>query len=604
MRGAVALLVGLMAVAAIPASGYGASAHGAKAKAIRCPTKAQPKRRCPKASKIIRTHSNGTVGRSEALKAFAATIAPLPGVKPPKHGYPFITSGSGPIRWVLANWSGLTAAQKAAVQKALPGIAVPGGSSAAASSPPPAQPPDAHAAKQSLTDLQVIAEEARGKLNIHFNPDLTIPFVVKLGSPPSNSLNAYAYVLPQGGPCIVTFTPKGQAQSLGEARQTMLHELTHCWENQLSPSPAASPAWLAEGSATWVEAVVGREWNGKNYSSGDIRGWWKIYLTSFKTPLTAQAYSALGFYAHLAHSGTDVFSDLAAAFASPDPVNKAYDILIDASAQAAAFKTTNSPAGTRLADVGDDWVAYGPMLPGVDQARYNPPTLSLGSSSESIKAKAYGHAVVGLSPKSAAEVVELKLDTPASAWGLLHHAGGDVKLQEADGASYCAREKCICPNGSKIQPLGDQSYLALYGQKAVAKVTLKPVKLKEACKSKTKVTVTGGTNMNFSEAFCVAGSNQLRVELSWNKGGVKQGHVTLEINGYTGKGTYTTGPSLATVDDFRQFTMGSWNLAQSGTITVDSPGLAYGYGAAGTVNTVSYRNDPYSSVLVSGEWAC
>src|SRR6266536_5869646 len=107
VRGVLALLAAIAAVAVCPAYGYAASAHGAKAKPIRCPTKAHPKRHCPKAADFVRTHSNGTVGRAEALKAFAATIAPLPGVKPPKRGYPFITSGSGPIRWVLANWSGL-----------------------------------------------------------------------------------------------------------------------------------------------------------------------------------------------------------------------------------------------------------------------------------------------------------------------------------------------------------------------------------------------------------------------------------------------------------------------------------------------------------------
>jgi hypothetical protein len=600
-----ALLAAMAAVAVCPAYGYPASAHAAKTKHPRCPLKGHPKQRCPKAADIVRTHSNGTVGRSEALKAFAATIAPLPGVKPPKHGYPFITSGSGPIRWVLGQWSKLTPAQQAAVQKALPGIALPGAASTAGSPPRSVPHPRARtAANLSLAELQELVEKARDKLNAHFNPDLTLPLAVQLGNPPSNQLDAYAYVPQQKGPCIITFTPNGQAHSLEEGRMIMLHELTHCWQNQLNPFPGKAPTWLVEGSATWVQAVVGREWNGKSYAWSDIKGWWKIYFASFKTPLTAQSYSAMPFFAHLAHSGADVFSALAAAFASPDPANTAYDIFVDAGVQGGKFKTTTAPAGTRLADLGDDWVAYGPMLPDADEARYNPPTLSLGSSSESIKAKAYGHTVVGLSPKSAAEVVKLKVDTTVIAWGLLHHAAGDVKLQEADGLSFCARQKCICPNGSKFQPLGDQSYLALYGQKDEAEVTLKPEKLKDACKAKTKVTVTGASNMSFTKAFCVLGSNQLRVELPWSEGNVKQGHVTLEINGYTGKGTYKTGPSLATVDDFRPFTMGSWNLAQSGTITVGSPGLTGGYGAAGTVNTVSYRKDPYSSVLVSGEWSC
>src|SRR5204862_523180 len=76
-----------------------------------------------------RIKADGTVPTSAALQAFALAIAPLPGVKVPSGPAGTIRAGGSIVRWMRGHWNDLTAAPRAAVQKAPPGTAVtsPGG---------------------------------------------------------------------------------------------------------------------------------------------------------------------------------------------------------------------------------------------------------------------------------------------------------------------------------------------------------------------------------------------------------------------------------------------------------------------------------------------
>jgi hypothetical protein len=561
-----------------------------------------------RAKPIVPVHSDGQVGLSTARQVFAATIAPLPGVHPPKRGYPALHDGSGPVQWVLQHWAQLTAAQQAAVAKALPGIAVPG-------APLRLAAPAGHAAALSIAQLEVMAEEARTRLNAHFNPPVTKPITVDTQPFASDTLDSLAYT--EGGPmnsCRIVFTPAGLADTVAETRMTMLHEVTHCYQLQVAKD--VLPAWLEEGSPEWVAAVVGAEWNGAGYHSGRIAGWWIGYFDTFEAPLTQRTYDAMPFFARLAESGANVFGTLSAMYQA-QPSSAVYDMAVDPSTFAGTqLLGTLTSSGLRRPSLGPAWAAAGAMIPPASTARYNPATRVVPKAAPglTVTAKPYSNAAFRIASK--AEVVDLHVLSPGGAWGRLHAADGDHDLVPE---SFCASGDCTCPGGGEITPLGDQAHIALFGHKDGAAVRLAPTTRDEACGRKsTELNVTGAWTATFRRQGSCSVSNlgdpqtlsALFVEYETG------GQVTLEIRRYTGPGTYRTGldppsganggPSRAAVVKFGEPGGGSWGVDVSadepGTIRVDTAGPG---GATGQVDTVSRSpGEPPTTVHVGGRWSC
>ena len=594
MRRAVCLALLLVLAPAADAASARAK-HRAKAK-----VKADP----------IPVRRDGRVARTTALKVFAATIAPLPGVKPPKRGYPAIHDGSGPIRWVVAHWSRLTSAQRAAVQKALPGIAVPG-----ASYRPPAR---ARRASVGLAELQPMLDEARARLNFRLEPDLTKPATVELGAagPKGSDTDGFAYTtVGEDNACRVVFTPLGQADTLEDARLTMLHELIHCYQFQRTAQDL--PAWLEEGATEWVSATLGAEWN-PAFASPLIANRWTNYFGTFEAPLTERTVTAIGFFAQLAASGVDVFKALPDAYSTPDAVHTAYDVLLDPDTAAGKlFLDTEAASGLRRAALGPAWVAEGPMIPPAGAGkRYDPPTrvvLKTKQSGVKLIAAAYGNAAARIT--SNAEAVEVTVVTPETARGRIHAADGDHAL--ASETFLCGGTACTCPDGSVVSPLGDQGYVAVFAHKAPAVVQLTPTSLDDACGHKsTLLQVTGAFTATFDRQGSCSVSSVDGGTLSAVFYSTGVGQVTLSMKRYHGPGIYQTGldppsgarggPSRAAVVKFGEPGGGSWGVDvsadQPGTIDVAtaSPG-----GASGAVDTVSRsRDEPPTFVHVTGRWSC
>ncbi len=98
------------------------------------------------------------------------------------------------------------------------------------------------------------------------------------------------------------------AHTSGQVPETAAHEAFHCLAGQLSGTLANFEShgnWLIEGSAGWVEsALIAHD--------RSAQGYWMDYLLSPTTPLFDRmglrdppywAYSAIGFFGHLAASG-------------------------------------------------------------------------------------------------------------------------------------------------------------------------------------------------------------------------------------------------------------------------------------------------------------
>ena len=534
-------------------------------------------------------------------------------MKPRKGGYPYLRSASGPIRWVLRHWSRLSRAQRAAVRKALPGVRTPGAKTAAA-------PRRARSAQ--LVALQKIADQGRALLNTFLAPDLTILVHVDVDLV-WKSADAGAYAELDGG-CRIAFPPGTDPDDV-YVRELMLHELTHCYEFQLTPAPYGAAPWVTEGAAEWVQAVVSPHWLGPGYVSQVIRNDWKAYFKNFTAPLTQHAYTAMPYYAHLAHTygQAQVFQTIAAMF-SAQPKD-AYGIFTGGNP--IQFLDTLAPSGTRLSPLGASWVTAGPHIPPVDQARYNPPSVAVGAGTVNLDTGAYRRTVVGLNPAKGAEAVKLDVGSPDSAWGLLHHEQGDLRVQ--DGDTYvCVGKQCTCPDGREIPRLGDDGYLALFAHRKTAKVRLKGAKLAEACdQDPSAMVVSGAFSMIVKERGSCGlkasemGSKPLDALFATGYSPSRPqglGQVLLRVSG-AGPGSYPAdidkpnpwGSALVT--RFGEPGGGAWSaynrvgqepiVRNFGTVTVNAVSEA---GASGTVDMVLFANPPEapSQVHLTGRWSC
>jgi hypothetical protein len=97
--------------------------------------------------------------------------------------------------------------------------------------------------------------------------------------------------------CVITVFPAGQALSTRELRHTLVHEVTHCYQERYAPEGVGIP-WLAEGSAAWVAADL----EGRSTATSD---YWARYVSTPRTALFRRTFSAIGFFASLTCHGVD-----------------------------------------------------------------------------------------------------------------------------------------------------------------------------------------------------------------------------------------------------------------------------------------------------------
>ena len=87
----------------------------------------------------------------------------------------------------------------------------------------------------------------------------------------------------------------------------LIHELVHCLGfEHFGAAYGHMPDWYADGSATWAQSVLGSSSGVKAATLSKI---WGYYLKTPQTPLFSRVaplgYDAVGFFVHLAETGTD-----------------------------------------------------------------------------------------------------------------------------------------------------------------------------------------------------------------------------------------------------------------------------------------------------------
>lgn len=437
---------------------------------------------------------DGTVDLPTALAAFTLAVGKVPGGNPPAGPVEAIGSGTLAVSWVLSHWPELSADQRTAVLAAL-GVPTSTNTPAdfvkAPSQPPatnpniPCQRADSAGAAPYRAQLAGIESE----LTAHLGRPLTIDKNLFLSVNTRNlEQPSLMYTWPcnagqvadsgQVDGCTIHINPKttGGAFTADEQHSFLIHEVMHCYlYDKFDTAYNKMPAWYIEGAPTFGMEVLGGR-------SSRLDGIWRYYLQTPDLALNRRAYSGLGFFVHLAETGTDVWSVI-------DPIGAA---MLGKGKSPDATEAGWQAAGVRPDFVqswgsgfvqgrypGTPWTSTGPNLPS-----YRP-----GLKSDQL---ANGGSVPMASPAFAAGVKQLDISAevvlvnPDSGTGgrLSLGGGADTGL---GGGPYCTVTNCKCPQGTpgadttfeKIAP--GEEYVGISGGDKPGTATLVGRSLADFC---------------------------------------------------------------------------------------------------------------------------
>jgi hypothetical protein len=452
---------------------------------------------------LDRIGPDGRVDLPTALAAFALAVGPVPGAAPPAGRREPLVSGSLAVAWILAHWPELDAPQRAAVRAALdvpPATRAPAalhvGTPAVAPTPTPApadpdlpcltaDSADAAPYRAMFADVEadIHAHLGRGlsiKDKVFFSVntrDLEQPSMLYTFACSGTQVTKAKPGKPGKVPgCTIHVNPKvhNGPFSPKELYSFLVHEVMHCFlYDGFGTEYDKMPAWYVEGPPTWAMEVLGTS----SFRLGEI---WQSYLDGPAKPLARRDYDGLGFFVHLAETGTDVWKTI-------DPIGAAM-VGRGPGATAAGW----AAAGIRPGFLdswgsgfvtgrypGTAWNTTGPNL-----TRYTP-GLPRGRVSEgparTITAAPFATAVEHLDVDAA--VIQVNV-TPGTSGRITLGGGADAIL---GSGPYCTITDCACPAGSPgagttfgKMSSGEQ-YVALTGGDRAGSATLVGQSLADFC---------------------------------------------------------------------------------------------------------------------------
>ena len=261
---------------------------------------------------LSQVQPDGSVSKDLALEAFSTVIAPLPGIPAATGAAPTDfeqADGTFAINWLNQYRDQLTPDQAAVVNQVL----APSTGDPVAAAGPLADVSGlgpAVAADDRLTPYQAAIDSAKSTIESRLHRTLQEGIFFGFSPPPSELPRALAYAFPaiaaNGSPsCEVRatnlLTDSGSSQT--RINVAMAHEVFHCFQFDAVRAAGGGkvPDWIMEGQAEWAgEDVAG--------PGPDGADWWGAYLGSPQIPLFQRTYDAVGFYEHLAETGTSPWS--------------------------------------------------------------------------------------------------------------------------------------------------------------------------------------------------------------------------------------------------------------------------------------------------------
>lgn len=434
---------------------------------------------------------DGSVSAATALAAFALAIGPVPGARPLPGKAQVIPSGTIAVQWVFGHWPALTSGQRSAV---LADLGVPGdktsltsliepvtGSAPAAGANPnvPCLTADAGAAgpyRAQLAGIEsdIVAHVGDGP----FTADVYFAVNTKQleGKSKMYTYGCQGTTPTSGGPvsgCTIHVNPLVSGFSAADVHDFLIHELTHCYLFlKLGGAYGSMPSWYVEGVPTWAMTVLG---NGSDLGSS----YWLTYLDTPGTSLFSRAYPALGYFVHLAETGTDVWQKII-------PMGEAIKSGGSDAGWEAADPTTDflDSWGSGYAEgryPGTAWATSGPNLP----AYQGPiPQQSVGD----------GQTVTVSAPKAAVGISHVDLNAQVVVFDSSSGASGRISLDDGDDTTldqaadaYTTGSQDSCPSGSadagaRLTPItSGQHYVSVTGGLGAASVRVEGMSLASFC---------------------------------------------------------------------------------------------------------------------------
>ncbi len=480
---------------------------------------------------VEQVRPDGTVTLSTALAAFSLAVGPIPGAAAPAGAAGPIPSGTLAVSWVLGKWSQLSAAQQQAVRTDLAGASggtnpaafVRGGAGAVeaaavrAATPPPGPNPQlpcltTDSAGAAPYRAQLAGIESSIATHLGRPLGLDVHFAVNTSQLEGNSYMytwACAGASAAAGPvtgCTIHINPRALGPGYTDADRSnfLIHEMMHCFLlDKFGLDYDSMPAWYVEGVPTWVMTVLG---------TGDPASakYWVAYLDSSSKPLFQRSYDAIGFYAHLAETGTNVWKVI-------DPIGSAFTTGGNSNsggwAAAGVSQQFLDSWGSGYATgryPGAAWNSAGPNLPPYTDALAQGSLNSGGAVTLAANAAAPAIEQVDVN----AQVVQFVPGAGAS--GRISLDGGaDAVLSSAGGVLYCTLgSACQCPSsspgaGTQFSAMASgEHYVTVTGGLKAGSVQAVGMTLADACKTPNKPCLVGswtGTSLSAQGSVTASG---------------------------------------------------------------------------------------------------
>lgn len=417
---------------------------------------------------LANLNPDGTRSLDSARKLFALAVAPLPGVdaSTDRTG---VRSGTLALKNILAHYAELTPEQKAAVDAAR----VPPQGVEKTIVPVGFVRPE----KTPLNDAIVAAtKQSRDQISAKLGP-LPGAITVVVGT----LANLYGQADPDFtsgtyGGCTLTIDAINNTNP-SLILNTVTHEVFHCFQAAAANSEAVwedTGDWMIEGSAEWAAAIL-------TPSPVDEAEWWKEYLTEVQVPLFTRTYQAIGFFSHLAESGTDPWSVFKKVFAA-DGSEAEFDA---SGANGDAFMSSWSSGFFRDPSRGAAWDTTGPGITGDKSTPITVPVAN--GDNKAFSAEPYSTAENQLA--ITADVVIMQ----GSGFARLNDKATDIPMLTA--STFCTKTGgCgTCPDGTPLPdnppPLATDPLLAVSSNAKQSSGTIVGLSVMDYCKDHQKVWV-------------------------------------------------------------------------------------------------------------------
>ncbi len=234
---------------------------------------------------------DGTLSDQAVLKAFALTVAPLPGVVVPPVDASVPRCGSAALREAIARKDKLPPAQRDAIQKVLDGDGAPSPTRNAVHF----EGPTAERYRPEIESIQAWLARFLGRppleLRVEYTPVLprgatgaevfasARPLCPRrAGAAPQNRADyrdATDTEDTSGCICLVRVSRAADQRSADGMREILLHELTHCHQYKVQRGFPA--AYVNEGHAMWVQSREHVE-AGRGRADSILGGAWEHYF--------------------------------------------------------------------------------------------------------------------------------------------------------------------------------------------------------------------------------------------------------------------------------------------------------------------------------------